>query len=99
MLQTNLSVIFRKDLILHLAINSFVLTLLLAFIDEGAYNFNWMNDTGSWGALFVYFGIIYLIQLLVFKLALRNFEKLGKIVSYVAVVSAIVIMISLGLSN
>ena len=99
MLQIHLNNIHKKDLIVHLAFNSVVLTFLLAFIDEGAYNFSWMKDTSSWGAILIYFSMIYLTQLFLFKLALGKFEKLGKITSYSFILGAITLMLSLGLSN
>ena len=34
-----------------LAISSLSMILLLAFIDEGNYNFSWVYDAGTWGAL------------------------------------------------
>ena len=91
-----LNILFRLDLILYLAVSSLGLTLFLAFVDEGNYNFNWAYDVGSWGAILVYFGLIYLIHLLVFKLALGKFEKIGKAISLISTVTVITIMIYLG---
>ena len=96
MIQAKLNNLIRHDLIAHLVINSIVLTLLLAFIDEGRNDFSWIYDIGSWAALIVYFGIILSLQLLIFKVILRKYENVGKVVSYIAIITSIVLMIYLG---
>ena len=73
MSQTN-----RKDLITNRAIwlmlfMSIVITLLLAYIDEGYYNFQWAGDPGSWVAVGFYVGLFFSIQYVMLFLA----KKLG----------------------
>lgn len=56
-----------KKRALHLAaINSFLITQFLFFIDEGYYNFRWMINVGNWLVFVFYFailaGILYLIN-------------------------------------
>ena len=56
-----------QNLVTNLMFDSIALTLQIAFIDEGRYEFSWIYDVGSWGAFVVYLGIFLAIQLLIFK--------------------------------
>jgi hypothetical protein len=47
-----------------------LLTLILLYIDEGYYNFNWMLDIWNWVLGFMYVGVISIIQIAVYKLIL-----------------------------
>lgn len=55
---------------LHL-ISAVVITLVLFFIDEGAYDFNWALDAGNWFVFVIYAGLIYAAQALVSCLVAR----------------------------
>ncbi len=50
---------------------TFLLTMLMGFIDEGYYDFSWMSNIGNWVALSVYFmlilGAIYLLHHIISK--------------------------------
>lgn len=40
------------------AINSFLITQFLFFIDEGCYDFRWMTNIGNWLVFLFYFALI-----------------------------------------
>lgn len=54
-------------------ITSIAVTVLLFFIDEGYYNFNWMADFGNWVAFAIYVLGLFVFQL-IFQVVL--FRKL-----------------------
>lgn len=56
-----------------LLISVFV-TCFLLFIDEGAYNFNWMGNWGNWFVFFVYATILLMAQLIVQLLFFKNYK-------------------------
>ena len=57
-----------KDNILSLsAINSFLISQFLFFIDEGFYDFRWMMSWGNWIIFAVYFLILFGLLLLINK--------------------------------
>ncbi|PCJ01447.1 MAG: hypothetical protein COB15_00560 [Flavobacteriales bacterium] len=80
----------KKNEILLLPLSSILITLFFCFIDEGYYNFNWMTDIGNWITFFIYAILIFLFQLLLYKVVLKKYQ--GK---YKAVLS-IVLGITLG---
>lgn len=51
-----------------LLLSAVLITLFLFFIDEGYYNFNWTSNVGSWMVFFIYTGVIFVAQLLIYKL-------------------------------
>lgn len=55
------------------------LTMLMGFVDEGYYDFSWINNIGDWIALSVYFilifGAIYLLHYIISK----KMEELGSV--------------------
>lgn len=61
-----------------LTITSIAIAMFLGFIDEGHYNFKWMNNIGNWIALSVYALFIFLGQLLFYKVILRGYKGQGK---------------------
>ncbi len=50
---------------------SIILTLFLAFIDEGYYSFEWMADPGSWIAVIIYASLFFALQYFVLLLFLK----------------------------
>jgi len=63
------------------AINSFLITQFLFFIDEGYYNFKWMMNIGNWLIFSFYFavlaGILFCINLGLEKLKANENIILG----------------------
>lgn len=61
--------------------NSFIVTQILFFIDEGNYDFRWMADIGNWLVFTMYFATIavmlYLINLGLERLNTNKFVILG----------------------
>ncbi|PKL77813.1 MAG: hypothetical protein CVV25_13580 [Ignavibacteriae bacterium HGW-Ignavibacteriae-4] len=53
-----------------MVISSIIVTLVLLYIDEGYYNFNWMTNIGNWIVGAIYAGIITLIQIAIYKFIL-----------------------------
>ncbi len=53
-----------------MVISSIIVTLVLLYVDEGYYNFNWMANIGNWIVGAFYAGIITLIQIAIYKLVL-----------------------------
>ena len=54
------------------------ITMILFFIDEGYYNFNWMADLGSWVAFAIYVLGLFFFQVLLFMLLPnQRFPKLS----------------------
>jgi len=87
-----------KDNNLSLLIASSVLiTMLLAFIDEGNYNFQWVYDFGSWIAFFMYSIVFFFFQFLIFKVILKNYQKAGKALLSILVGTIIGLMFMLGI--
>ena len=82
---------------LILLISSVFVTLFLAFIDEGNYNFVWVYDLGSWVAFLIYTMMIFFMQFLVFKVILRNYQKTGLIFSGILIGTIIGLMVTLGM--
>jgi len=87
-----------KDNNLSLLIASSVLiTMLLAFIDEGNYNFQWVYDFGSWIAFFMYSIVFFFFQFLVFKVLLKKYQKAGKVLLSILIGTIIALMFMLGI--
>lgn len=57
----------KLNSVLFSAINSFLISQFLFFIDEGSYDFRWMTNAGNWLVFVFYFMILtaflYLINL------------------------------------
>jgi len=53
------------------AINSFLISQFLFFIDEGFYDFRWMMSWGNWIIFAVYFLILFGLLLLINKIFKR----------------------------
>lgn len=49
-------------------------TMFLFYIDEGYYDFRWMNDFGNWFVFFIYLGILTGAQVLMGRLFFRRFK-------------------------
>lgn len=56
-------------------ITSVAITLFLSFIDEGHYNFSWMNSWENWLSFIIYAGIIFGVQLLFSKIISKTSKK------------------------
>ncbi len=54
--------------ILYQLVIAVVFTNILFFIDEGFYNFHWMNNLGNWLAFGLYTGVIFLFQWIILLL-------------------------------
>lgn len=61
----------NKPIITYL-LTSVGLTLILFFIDEGYYNFNWMTNVGNWLMFVVYVGGIFLLQIIADQLLFKK---------------------------
>ena len=62
----------EKISVLAYVLSTFAVCLLFGFIDEGAYNFAWMNNLGNWIALGIYGLSIFSFQLLSASFIFRN---------------------------
>ena len=76
--------------------SALMITLLLAFIDEGNYNFNWVNDAGSWVALVIYVLVIFSILYLIFGVGLKKFQGPSNLILTILIGVIIGAMITLG---
>ncbi|MFC7358201.1 hypothetical protein ACFQO1_10905 [Jejudonia soesokkakensis] len=65
--------------LLSLLASAIVFALLLGFIDEGYYNFNFLKDPGSIIALLIYGTFIFLCQYLVYGLFFKKAHFKGKL--------------------
>ncbi len=54
---------------------SVAITLFLSFIDEGHYNFSWINSWENWLFFIIYVGIIFGVQLLFSKIISKTSKK------------------------
>lgn len=84
--------------------SAFLITLLLGFIDEGYYNFNWMMDLGSVMALFIYMIIILACEILFYNVIFGKIHFKGKLFVSICLgaISGIflaVSMFSMGMGN
>jgi len=68
----------RKDNnLIILFISAICITLFLFFIDEGYYNFKWMASGMNWLIFVIYATVIFLVELLLFKLFPRKYQDSG----------------------
>ncbi len=58
---------------------SILVIFFLFFIDEGAYNFEWMKAPGNWVAFFIYFSGFTLGQYLTYSLILGRYQRKNKL--------------------
>ncbi|MEO8150001.1 MAG: hypothetical protein ABI723_20350 [Bacteroidia bacterium] len=63
---------FYNRRIYYSLIIAIAVTLFLFFIDEGYYNFNWMDDAGNWFAFLIYVFLLFTAQLLLIAFLFRN---------------------------
>jgi hypothetical protein len=67
--------------LLFAAINSFLITQFLFFIDEGYYDLQWMSSIGNWLLFVVYFamltGILYIINFGLTKISTNKYLVFG----------------------
>ncbi len=67
----------KKQLLIFGSI-AVVLTFFLAYIDEGNYDFSWMSDPGSWITVFIYIGVLTLLQFFLWGV----FRVMGKKINF-----------------
>ena len=67
----------KSNLLLYLS-TSVLFILVVSFIDEGANSFEWMNNPLDWISFFAFVGAIFLGQVLVEKIILKNYTAKGK---------------------
>jgi hypothetical protein len=72
-----------------------VISLFLGFIDEGYYNFNFLEDSGNIIALLIYSVFIFSCMYLVYGLFFRKVQFKGKL--FVSVMLGIVLGIVMAL--
>ena len=71
--------ISKDNAVLAMVAYSVVFTMFLFFIDEGYYNFNWMQDPGNW-AVFPFYAIpILLFGLFIHYVVLMKYKGSAKI--------------------
>ncbi len=58
-------------------------TILMAYIDEGNYNFNWMNEGGSWIAVLMYTSAMFGGQLFLSRVVLNRYSGIGKMLAVI----------------
>jgi hypothetical protein len=52
----------KSEDLLSPLVSTFLIVLLLFYVDEGYYNFNWMADWGNWFVFGIYVLIIFPVQ-------------------------------------
>ena len=67
----------KSNLLLYLS-TSVLFILVVSFIDEGANSFEWMNNPLDWISFFAFVVAIFLGQVLVEKIILKNYTAKGK---------------------
>ncbi|GAA0719580.1 hypothetical protein GCM10009430_18810 [Aquimarina litoralis] len=68
----------NKELFI-LGSSAILITLFLFFIDEGNYNFNWLEEPFVWVIFGIYAIPIFLGQLFIYKVFLKNSRSTKKI--------------------
>ncbi len=81
-----------------LLISALSITLFLAFIDEGQYNFNWMAELGGWIAIAIYTAIIFGVQYLVFKALGYFFKRANRLFLSVLVGGGLGFFVTVGIT-
>jgi hypothetical protein len=59
----------------HFLLTATLFTLFLFYIDEGYYSFQWMSSLSNWATFFVYIGMLYSTQGILFQLFRRLLKK------------------------
>ena len=78
----------KSNLLLYLS-TSVLFILVVSFIDEGANSFEWMNNPLDWISFFAFVGAIFLGQVLVEKIILKNYTAKGK--TFISILGGIVL--------
>ena len=73
-MQFNLTLTPRIKGVHILGLTSCTTVLILAYIDEGYYDFAWMADIGNWIAVAMFAGGLFLLQWGIYTLSLRIFK-------------------------
>jgi hypothetical protein len=81
---TSPSTLSTKTLMLQLIVSTVLIVNVLFFIDEGWYDFRWMQRPGNWFVFGVYCAILFLLQSLCYWVifARKNFK--GKVAASAA---------------
>jgi len=75
-------------------ITTFGIVVFLFFIDEGYYNMKWMLDGGAWVVFFIYYIILFPIQLGISEWILRKVKGPKKwVVMLLLVIPLTIIML------
>jgi len=74
------SIISKNKELYILGISAVLITLFLFFIDEGNYDFNWSAEPFVWVIFLIYTIPIFLGQLLLSKVVLKNISQTKRIV-------------------
>lgn len=77
---------------------SLLFTAFLCFIDEGAYNFEWVKQPSNWIFFFIYALFMLLGQTISDKYILRRFEDNGKSVlnAFIGIPLGLALLFGLG---
>ena len=68
------------------------------FIDEGYYDFRWMADPGNWLVFFIYFIILYPVQLGISELLFKRITGRRKLACMVLLIMPLCIGLFLGIT-
>ena len=66
--------------------------LFFFFIDEGYYDFRWMADAGNWVVFFIYFIVLFPVQLGISEFILRKVSGSRKLVLMLLVIMPLTIV-------
>ncbi len=61
-----------------------IVVMILFFIDEGYYNFNWMADAGNWFVFGLYMMVFFPIQWVIAHFVFGRFTGWRKVLAMVA---------------
>ena len=86
--KTSMSDTKKTNLLLYLS-TSVLFILVGSFIDEGVNSFEWMNNPLDWISFFAFVVAIFLGQVLVEKIILKNYTAKGK--TFISILGGIVL--------
>jgi len=84
----------ERKYVFGLVLISFILTNLVAFLDEGIHSFEYLMHAGDWVALIIYTILFLIIPFLIFFLYKKNL-KIRFLVSILGFTPAILLIILL----
>ena len=65
--------------LLILYLSALFVILVLAYMDEGYYSFAWMADPGSWVAVILFSGCIFVAEFIVYRMITGWFDRLSRL--------------------